>query len=579
MGIATAGAGGPERAGTRDAQDQAGGHPPGLYLLFAVEFWERFSYYGLQSILIFFLLWHLSMDKVSAYAELGAFGVLVYMCPVLGGFIADRWVGARHAVRAGAVLLMMGHGLMAWQPAQTVERLVTPDATYDLKRPILYPAEGEEGARQVVVNGTAQVITSLSSVQGEDADARALTYVGPDGAPVTLRGRLEKTPDAGGLRLFYLSLALIAAGVGMLKPNISALVGRLYGDRHAARDRGFLIFYLGINAGGLMGSIVCGWLGAVLGWEWGFGAAGIGMAVALATFSLGRRLLPDELPVAQGGPRAAAGLPGGFAALAGGVALALACWLIVDRPAVVGHVLDIAAVAGLAAVFWFARTCDARQRRHLALLLLLMLVSVLYWTLFYQGPASLNVFAAEWTDRHIGPVLVPAPVLQFPDKAFVILLALPLAALWRWLDGRRRAPGPVTKFGFGVLFVGLGFLALAFGIEVTPAGLRVGVAWLLSLYLLQEVGELCLSPTGLSAITRLSPPAITSLLVGLWFLSTAYGQRLSALVAQATVVDGSLPAAVQLASYQAVYLKAGLWSCAAALLLLLLVVPLRRLND
>lgn len=563
---------------TSGAEDR-GGHPPGLYLLFAVEFWERFSYYGLQSILIFFLLWHLSLDKVSAYAELGAFGVLVYMCPVVGGFLADRLVGARHAVRAGAVLLMLGHGLMAWQPAQTVERLVTPEATYDLKRPILYPAEGEDGARQVVVNGTAQVITGLASVAGGDPDARALTYVGPDGASITLQGRLEKTPDGAGLRLFYLALALIAAGVGLLKPNISALVGRLYGQRHAARDRGFLIFYLGINAGGLMGSIVCGWLGAALGWEWGFGAAGIGMAVALATFTLGRRLLPPELAAAEGGPVAAASAGGAVWALVAGLGVALACWLVVDHPVVVGHVLDACAVAGLAAVFYFARKLDGRQRRHLALLLLLMLVSVLYWTLFYQGPASLNVFAAEWTDRHIGPVLVPAPVLQFPDKAFVILLALPLAAVWRWLDGRRRDPGPVMKFCLGVLFVGLGFLALAFGIEVTPAGLRVGVTWLLTLYLLQEVGELCLSPTGLSAITRLSPPAITSLLVGLWFLSTAYGQRLSALLAQATVVDSGLPAAAQLASYQAVYLKAGLWSCAVALLLMLAVPLLRRLND
>lgn len=575
--------------GAGTGRDIGGKHPAGLYLLSAVEFWERFSFYGLQANLIFFLLWHLSVDKSAAYGQFAAFAALVYLCPIIGGLAADRWVGARSAVVAGALLLLSGHSLLAWLPAQTHESLITADGvTLPLARPELYPAasdgaDGEAAGRHVRLDGRDLPVLAVIPHDGGDG-LTDLRYRRPDGGEATLTGRLERRSDGGGIRLFHLALSLVAAGVGMLKPNISTLVGRLYGQRHAARDQGFLVFYLGINAGGLLGSVVCGWLAIRAGWEWGFGIAGFGMALALLTLRLGRRHLPP--PEALGGPAPAAltgstdapsprrAMPPLALALAIGGALAVSCWTVIGSADTVSHFLDAAALLAVGYLVWIARRLDAQQRRNLVVLGVLMLASVLFWALFYQTPASLNVFTAEWIDLRVGPLAVPAPVLQFTEQAVVMLMALPVAGLWRWLDGHRRLPGAPMRFAMGVGLMGVGFLVLIGGIALA-AGTKVALAWLVILYALQGTGELFLSPTGLSAMSRLAPPGTGGLMLGLWFLSTAYAQKLAALVSQATVSAGD--AAHQIDAYAQVYRTVGLSACGFALLLALAAPLLRRL--
>lgn len=590
--------------GAGTGRDVGGKHPTGLYLLSAVEFWERFSFYGLQANLIFFLLWHLSVDKSAAYGQFAAFAALVYLCPIIGGLAADRWVGARNAVVAGALLLLSGHSLLAWLPAQTHESLITADGvTLPLARPELYPAsgdgaDGEAAGRHVRLDGRDLPVLAVIPHDGDDG-LTDLRYRRADGGEATLTGRLERRGDGGGIRLFHLALSLVAAGVGMLKPNISTLVGRLYGQRHAARDQGFLVFYLGINAGGLLGSVVCGWLAIRAGWEWGFGIAGFGMALALLTLRLGRRHLPPPEPLTGTTPVAIPGtaesgaadassprraVPPLALALTIGGTLAVSCWTVIGSADTVSHFLDAAALLAVGYLLWIARRMDAQQRRNLVVLGVLMLASVLFWALFYQTPASLNVFTSEWIDLRVGPLNVPAPVLQFTEQAVVMLMALPVAGLWRWLDGRRRLPGAPMRFAMGIGLMGLGFLVLIGGIALAAgaatggnatAGAKVALAWLVILYALQGTGELFLSPTGLSAMSRLAPPGTGGLMLGLWFLSTAYAQKLAALVSQATVSAGD--AVHQIDAYTQVYRTVGLYACGFALLLALAAPLLRRL--
>lgn len=543
-------------------------HPRELAILAGVEFWERFSYYGLQANLIFFLTWHLALPREEAYRYLAAFAALVYMCPLIGGHLADHWLGAKRTVMAGLTLLMLGHGLMAFMPHQTREVLVTEDGQrLNLDRPLLYPREGAAGRTITLPDGPVPVL-SVDPVAGSDRQELRLRHA--DGREQVLRGQLERSDDRSGQVLFHLALALVAAGVGFLKPNISALVGALYGQGAALRNQGFTLFYMGINAGGLLGSLVCGWLAFRYGWEPGFGAAGLGMVVALLLMRAGKRV-----PAPQ--PTRTLARPG-LAAIAAGALLAGACWALLDSPAVVERLLDAAALSAVLYVLWQARSLNAAQRLDLLVLVLLMLGSVLFWTLLGQSPGSLNMFTAEWVDLRLWGLDVPAPSLQFLPFAFVMLLSLPVAGLWRLLDRRGLSPHPVTLSGLGGMQMGASFLVLVLGIALLPDGQHLGLLWLIALYLMQASGELFLSPIGLSAITRLSPPAITGTMLGLWFLCTAYAQKLSGLISRATVADAAMNPADRLDRYAQVYQQAGLVTVGAGLAILLLGLALRRLG-
>ncbi|MEM7741579.1 MAG: peptide MFS transporter, partial [Pseudomonadota bacterium] len=436
------------------------------------EMWERFSYYGMRALLIFYLTKHFLFTQDAAYGIYGAYTTLVYILPVIGGAIADRYLGLRKSVLVGAVLLVVGHGLMAIE-----------------------------------------------------------------GAPVQEGGR----PNPVILNIFYLALTLIAMGVGFLKANISALVGELYEKTDQRRDQAFTLYYVGINLGSFGGALLAGYLGETFGWSYGFGLAGIGMLAGLIVFIRGKALLngageppnPDELAAS-----AVASLSRENLIYIAAGALTLVVWFMIRDQGLVGLVLYAASAVTLRHIlFRSVFTLEPEQRDRIFAALILIIVQVLFWALFEQAGSSLNIYADEQVDRTIFGQEVVASVFQSLNAMYIVLLGPFFAALWIFLERKGMHVTAADKFGLGIIQLGLGFLVLVWG-DLSSAGLTP-VIFIFLIYLLHTTGELCLSPVGLSAMTRLSVPSMVGLIMGTWFLATAFGNFVAAQIAQATAAPGA----------------------------------------
>ena len=491
------------------------GHPRGLFVLFFAEMWERFSYYGMRAILVFYLLQHWLFADEKAYVIYGAYTALVYITPVVGGYVADRWLGQRKAVQFGAILLVIGHGLMAFEGPG--------------------PGAGLDAAMM------------QSSVH---------------------------------IDIFWLALAFIIMGVGFLKANISVLVGQLYRQGDARRDPAFTIFYMGINVGAMLGSLLVGYLGMSenWGWSWGFGLAGVGMLLGLLVFVLGRPYLlgngeaPDAAVLAR---RSAIGLSTEWTIYLSALAGVVLVWFLVQYQSVVGTLLGL---TGALVVGWLlynvvAKLDKVARDRILAAMFLIGL-QPLFWALFEQAGSSLNVF----TDRHVDRVLfgwtVPASMFQSINSIYIIVLAPVFAWLWTWLARRGLEPSTPAKFGLGLVQLGGGFLVLVAGAAATGTGNMTPVLFIFLIYLLHTMGELCLSPVGLSAMTKLAPASMLSLLMGTWFLSSAAGNFIGGLIASATGGEGA-DGISGAAPVLAVYGKIG-WVAIGVGVAVILVSPLVR---
>ncbi|WP_037473697.1 peptide MFS transporter [Sphingobium sp. ba1] len=440
------------------------GHPRGLFLLFFAEMWERFSYYGMRAILIFYLTKHFLFGEDRAYLLYGAYTSLVYITPVIGGYLADRFLGPRKAVLVGGVFIAIGHFLIA----------IT---------------EGPGGQDPLFLNG------------------------------------------------FYLALASIIVGTGFLKANISVLVGELYPRDDARRDPAFSIFYMGINVGGMMGPIICGLLGELYGWSWGFGAAGVGMLLGLVMFVwLKPWLLGKGEPPAPAQLRApvTAGISQEWIIYLGAALGVVAIWLVIRYAELLGYaLLGFAALTVLYIVWRTMKTLGKVDRDRMFAALFLIALNPLFWGLFEQTGSSLNIF----TDRNVDRVLfgweVPASMFQSVNSVFIILLAPLFAVLWTILDKRRLEPSSPAKFGIGLILCGAGFLVLVAGAAMAGENLTP-VLFVFLIYLFHTMAELCFSPVGLSAMTRLSVPSMVGLVMGTWFLAMAAGNFIAGLIARAT---------------------------------------------
>ena len=495
------------------------GHPRGLFVCFATELWERFSFYGMKYLLLLYLTKYHLFSDAGGLEVLGSYAALVYAMPVIGGLLADRYLGMRKAVVFGGLLLVLGHLGMA--------------------------VEGEQ-ARMV-----------------GDAVVR----------------------DDGALQVFYFSLALIVIGVGFLKPNISTIVGRLYGTDDPRRDAGFTIFYMGINIGAFTATLLCGYLGETYGWSYGFGAAGIGMLVGLATFLGGQKHLqglaePSRPEVLK--ERSPLGLNKEltiYLAALGGVAVA---WQLLQFNGGVGMLLNALALTVLAGLTWFiAVKCDAVERSRMIVLVVLTLSSVLFWSLFEQSAASMTLFADRVMDREVFGVTLTASQFGSLNAFFIFLFAPVFALLWTVLGRRGLEPSTPVKFSLGIAQAGLGFGALILGAaNPNQAGLVSGY-WMILAYLLHTCGELCLSPVGLSAVTKLSVPSITGVMMGSWFLATAYSNfvaaQLSKIAAIETVEGTVADVGTALASYTELFGKLFWVGLAVAAVLLALSPLLKRM--
>jgi len=445
------------------------GHPRGLFMLFFAEMWERFSYYGMRAILVFYLTKHFLFAEQPAYAIYGAYTSLVYITPIIGGYIADKYLGPRKAVLAGGIFITLGHLMIAL-------------------------VEGPAGEQGSALNG------------------------------------------------FYLALALIIVGTGFLKANISVLVGALYKRDDTRRDGAFSIFYMGINTGAFVGPLLVGYLGERVGWSWGFGAAGIGMALGLVVFVLCRSSLYDvgEPPVpAALKRRSPVGLSIEWAIYAGAVGLIAVCWWLVRSQGAVGTLLLVAAALTVVYILLtsFRRLPPVERHRIFAALFLIAL-SPLFWALFEQAGSSLSVYTDQQVNRTVLGFDMPASWFQSVNSFFIITLAPLFGLLWTAMGKRGIEPSAPFKFGIGLILVGAGFFALILGAPAT--GLTPAI-FVILLYMLHSMGELCFSPIGLSSMTRLSVPSMTGLMMGTWFLATAAGNFIASLIAQATGGEGAGP--------------------------------------
>ena len=511
------------------------GQPKGLYICFFTEMWERFSFYGMKALLFLYLIKYHLFGDAPAYQLLGAYGGMVYAMPVIGGMLADRWLGMRKAVIAGALLLCAGHFGMA--------------------------LEGEQ-ARMI-------------------------------------GGEVQR--DEGALQVFYLSLALIIAGVGFLKPNISTIVGKLYPQNDPRRDGGFTIFYAGINVGALFASLICGYLGETFGWKYGFGAAGIGMLLGLTVFLTGQKYLhghaeprrPELLKQTVLGP-----LNREWAIYLGALLGVGVIWQLMQNTWTVSGAMHIMSAVLVAWFTWFVIVkCSRVERQQMISLVILILMVLVFFTLYEQTYGSWVAFTdrlltkdmfgavaatAEpvlpWTvvplalsplamllalrlashgKRLVGEIVLGSVVLAmlaafirdmsfvqqtagsltFLGAFFIVALTPFFTWLWPWLDRHGMNPSKPVKSAIGLLLAGLAFLPMVYATHLAGMHGIASVWWLVLAYGILELGELSISPIGLSAVTQLSVPSVVSVMMGAWFLATAYSEVLAAKFGALSAID------------------------------------------
>ena len=427
------------------------GHPKGLYMLFFAEMWERFSYYGMRALLIFYLTQHWLFSDGKSNLIYGAYTSLVYITPVLGGYLADRYLGQRKAVVFGGILLAFGHALMA--------------------------VEGVGGQDDPTIN------------------------------------------------VFWLALALIIVGSGFLKANISVMVGQLYRLTDMRRDAAYTIFYMGINAGAALGTILVGYLGQTIGWGYGFGLAGIGMVAGLIVFVLGKKVLlgagEAPAPLSQAKEFTLYGI---------GLAAVAVMWGLVQYQDVIQNLLIVSGLALLGYVLYESFKLPKEPRERMFAILFLIALNPLFWGLFEQAGGSLNLY----TDRFVDIGSVPASLFQSINPIYIILFAPFFAALWIALGKRGLEPSAPAKFALALAQVGLGFLVFVWGASSVGPGVATPVIFVFLIYALHTTGELCLSPVGLSAMNRLAPSYLASLIMGAWFYMTAVGNFVAGKIGEAT---------------------------------------------
>ncbi len=529
------------------------GHPRGLFVLFYAEMWERFSYYGMRALLVLYLTKHWMFGDGKANLVYGAYGALVYITPVLGGLIADRYLGQRKAVIFGGVLLALGHGLMA--------------------------VEGNGGQSDPTIN------------------------------------------------VFWAALAFIIVGSGFLKANISVIVGQLYKMTDVRRDAAYTIFYMGVNVGAALGTILVGYLGETIGWSYGFGLAGIGMVIGLIIFVIGRPSLRGrgEAPAPLTQKRE-------FSLYGIGLAAVAVIWMLIQYQGVIQNLLGISgglmlgytlvtavftlpygswsaapkahlntmlvgvfliifyflssalglptsepsipvnftlslpfigafsigtvsvaavfaiigAILALAIAVIEKRTIESQPRDRMYAMLFLIALNPIFWGLFEQAGGSLNLY----TDRYVDRAGVPTSLFQSINPIYIVMLAPIFAALWQWLGRKGLEPSAPAKFGLALTQVGIGFLVFVWGANSVGVAAMTPVFFVFMLYLIHTTAELCLSPVGLSAMARLAPIQLASFVMGAWFYMTAVGNFVAGKIGEATGgVGGEMSKELTLAIY------------------------------
>lgn len=440
-------------------------HPKGLYVLFATEMWERFNYYGMRAILVLFMTKALLFDKAFASNLYGSYTGLVYLTPLIGGYVADRFWGNKKSIITGGLMMALGEFVLFFCASIYVSN------------------------------------PSLSAV------------------------------------LFFTGLGLMIAGNGFFKPNISSLVGQLYpkGDRRS--DAAYTIFYMGINVGGALGPIVCGFLGDTgnpLDFKWAFMAGGVAMLLGVLVQLFfqkkyvvapdGRELglIPANAPKTTLNP-AVIGLGLAFFA-----AIMIGLFYIDAKIFSFLTYLLVASAVFIAVVIFADKSLNKIEKERVSVIFIVSFFVIFFWSAFEQAGASLTFFAEEQTQRNLGFITLPASIFASLNSIFVVTFA-PIFA-WLWVKLGKREPSSPTKMAFGLLLLALGYLWIAFGVNGVSSSVKVSVMWLTGMYALHTCGELCLSPIGLSLVNKLAPIKFASLLMAVWFLANAAANKFAGIL-------------------------------------------------
>lgn len=603
------------------------GHPRGLVILFFTEMWERFSFYGMRALLVLYLTQHFLFGSAEAQGIYAAYAALVYLMPVLGGAIADRFLGSRKAVTIGALLLVAGHFTMAFEGGGGREYIQYGGQEYrievegrDTNRQ-LFAMVGEErvpidvGPQGIRVSGIPTAAEEAQARAGASSQATvpaALTVTDPEAAAVPADGpatavstapetladavrpdavmtapgglpaligpddyEIRKTVDLPGQATLFFALALIIVGVGFLKPNISTVVGSLYEQNDPRRDSGFTIFYVGINLGSILATALCGWLGIKYGWRYGFGLAGIGMLFGLLTFWLGQKWLGGRADPPAGAKldKKTLGIPREAWIYILGILFVIPTWLIVQQhDAVEASLLYLVPTVFAGLLLYSLVFLKGDDRWKMLAAIILTMFSVLFWTLFEQAGSSLTLFADQSTEM---PGWFNAAQTQTFNPGIIVVFGPIMAALWVLLAKRGLNPSVPLKFAFGLILVGAGFLLLVWASQnFVTADFKVPLLWLFLAYFLHSIGELCLSPVGLSMITKLSVARMVGMMMGAWFMASALAHIIAGIVAKSTATEtvGGVVTNPQLAleTYAGVFQTIGLYGVGIGFILLLI---------
>ncbi len=484
-----------------DPDPVRGGHPPGLYMLFFAEMWERFCFYGMRTLLVLYMTKTFLYSDGQAYGVYGSYNSLVYLTPILGGIVADKLLGYRMTIILGGLLMAIGEFALV--------------------------------------------------VETEFA--------------------------------LYAGMAVIVVGNGLFKPNISTLVGRLYKEGDPRRDSGFTIFYMGINLGALASTLFCGWIGETYGWTQGFAFAGLGMLLGLVVFVLGKRRLEGH-----GEPPNPEAFMGNMQkVIAGSLGLAVVVFFMLKEAAFVRYLLFGVIIVVLLFLLIKAIVSEKVQREKLFVLLVLWFFHALFWAFFEQAGSSLTLFTERNVDRMV------TETWQFPvtwgqsfNPAFILIFGTVFSLLWVKLALIGKNPSIPLKFALALMQLGAGFGVLVFAASIVDDKAMISLGFLVLCYLLHTTGELCLSPVGLSAVTKLAPKSMTGMVMGAWFLSIAGAHSLAAIIASLTggaghggeeAAEGVVPpAADTLHIYTDVYETICYTSIGAGVFLVLLTPLLKR---
>jgi POT family proton-dependent oligopeptide transporter len=570
------------------------GHPRQLARLFTTEMWERFGYYGMRALLTLYLTKHFLFSDQQATGLYGGYTALVYLTPLVGGLIADQFLGSKRSVKFGAILMAVGYFTLAFGGSPAKPYAVIDGQRYEVvvdnfvDRPTSHPDE----ARFIVDQG------KKLQIRGNEDGSISLLDNGTEAKRLpkgSMEAHGERDPFV--LAIMLVALSLISVGNGFFKPNISTIVGTLYDQGDRRRDSGFTIFYMGINLGSILGQLFCPLLADWFGWWAGLSLAGFGMVISylLIQFDGGRLAGFGERP--EKAPNRDIVIYLG-ALVAVPVFVFLFSNLMNSPPAeegsgFIGYVMSLSLMGKLlfgtfivsvpAILAWSYAKGTRAEFQMMTAAMVLIVFNVFFWTLFEQAGSSLTLFADRNTDRSVfGLFTISAPQTQNFNPICIVLLAPVMSLLWTGLAKRGLEPTIPVKFAVALVGVGAGFLFLVFGSTFAGSGnnFQVGLWWLAGLYLIHSLAELCISPVGLSMITKLSIARVVGLMMGVWFLSISVAQYFAGIVAQFASVEtvgGQVTnLKVSLEAYTSTFTMIAWIAIGAGVVLFLLSWPLQR---